>query len=325
MSTRDGEKLEVANPRRKSSSAQTSPLGVLYMGISSLAFVMMNIFMKLMYHHSDISPFEAVYLRGSFMVVFNLIYGGTLGVDILAIPKKIAPSLWVRTFFGTIGIIMNFIAFDILPLSIANSLFYLYPLITSLGGYILLKERMSKLEIVGLFTSFAGVLCIVTYGPASTGKSGTSEATPVYYYIPPLISSVTATAVYLITRKMGLDVHYLVNPTWFGVVQSITVTPLILIYRTIKGFTMSMHPVCMLYTFMMCIGGWLAQIFMNKSLQIEKAGRVAAVGYIQIPLLFFCDVFFFKENIGWQEVLGSILIIMFSFLTGLLRLLNIYE
>lgn len=308
--------------RKSSTSERVSSLGILYMTLSSLSFTFMSFGTKLMYLGSNINPFEGVYLRGLSMVLGNLGYAYYLGLDVFDVPSCISTILWIRTFIGTLGICLNFIANKLLPISISNSLFFLYPLITSCGGYLFLGEKLTKLEIVGMVSSFVGVILVVRY---SQQKTETTEAIPLANYIPSLVASFTATGVYLLTRKMGKTVHFLVNPTWFGVVQSLIVTPVWISMRSASADYWHFSSDGTVAVVLMCLGGWLGQVFMNKSLQLEKAGRVAAIGYVQIPLLFLCDAFYFKVPIRWQVVLGTILIIGCSVTVGIMRMLNLIQ
>lgn len=251
-----------------------------------------------------------------------LCYAYYLGLDVFDVPSSINTLLWIRTLFGTAGICLNFIANKLLPISVANSLFFLYPLITSCGGYLFLGEKLSKLEVLGMLSSFVGVILVVRF---SQQKTDTTEEIPLLHYVPSLVASFTATGVYLLTRKMGKTVHFLVNPTWFGVVQCLIVTPCWLSMRSASNDYWHFSSDGIVAVVLMCLGGWLGQVFMNKSLQLEKAGRVAAIGYIQIPLLFLCDVFYFNITIRWPVILGATLIIGFSLTVGILRMLNIIE
>jgi len=306
--------------RKSSASEKLSSLGVFYMVLSSLNFTIMAFGTKLMYLESNITPFEGVYLRGLTLVLANIVYAYCLGLNIFDVPSSVSTILWIRTFIGTVGICLSFIGNKLLPISIASSLFFLYPLITSWGGYIFLGEKLSKLEIIGMISSFIGVIFVVRYSQEETETTG---AIPFINYIPSLVASLTATGVYILTRKMGKVVHFLVNPTWFGIVQSLVATPIWLTMRSISSDYWNLNGITA--TIIMCIGGWLGQVFMNKSVQLEKAGRVAAIGYIQIPLLFLCDALYFKVPIRWQVILGSILIICFSLTIGIMRMLNLID
>ena len=153
--------------------------------------------------------------------------------------------------------------------------------------------------------SFTGIILVIRY---SQQKSANTEELPFYYFIPSLIAAFGTACVSLLTRKMGKNVNFLVNPNWFGVLQAILTTPAWLCMRS------SREPLNIPYSELyglafLCLGGWLGEVFMNKSLQIEKAGRVTVVGYIQIPILFFLDAIYFHIQIRWQVILGSILII----------------
>eukprot|EP00826_Nyctotherus_ovalis_P052074 TRINITY_DN6559_c0_g1_i18.p2 TRINITY_DN6559_c0_g1~~TRINITY_DN6559_c0_g1_i18.p2 ORF type:complete len:221 (+),score=40.80 TRINITY_DN6559_c0_g1_i18:48-665(+) len=199
--------------------------------------------------------------------------------------------------------------------------YYAYPIITSCGGYIFLKEKIGKYESLGMLTSFAGMLLVIFYSQQGTMST---ESIPLQYYLPSIATSFTSAGIFLILRKIGQQVHFLVNPTWFGIVQSVTVTPIWLTLRS-SGEPYHITLRGSFVVLIMCLGGWLGQVFMNKSLQLEKAGRVAAVGYIQIPLLFLCDAFYFRVNIKWQVILGSVLIIICNFTVGILRMLNVID
>ena len=300
---------------------KVSSLGVFYMLISSICFCFMSFGIKLMYTHTNINSFEGVYIRGLVMAILNIAYAYLLKVNVLNVPSLIVSAVLIRTIIGTIDICLNFIANKLLPISIASSLYYTYPIVTSCGGYLILRERISKLEFLGMFTSFAGVLLVIFYSRKGTSNT---ESIPLQNYIPSIILPFTSTGIYLILRKIGQRVHFLVIPTWFGVVQGLTVTPIWLGMRSSnEKWNITMNGVIIIL--IMSIGGWLGQLFMNKSLQLEKAGRVAAVGYIQIPLMFLCDAFYFNIIITWPVVLGSVLIIICNFTVGILRMLNMID
>ena len=59
--------------------------------------------------------------------------------------------------------------------------------------------------------------------------------------------------------------------------------------------------------------GFFSQFFLSASYQLEKAGRVSAVRYLQIVLSFFVDVIVFKTSFSFQEILGAIFIVSSNF------------
>jgi len=311
-------KLELIN-MNSDELKYNSTLGIIYMLLSAICFVIMNFATKLMYLSSNITPFETVGLRGLSMMIFNSIYANIIGVDLFKIPKEVALLLLIRTIIGTMGICLCFAANKVLPISIAGSLYYIYPLLTSFGGAKFLGEHVTKLEMLGMLLSFTGVLCII-YKPNSE-----YDLSEIYKYLLPISAAFVDSGVYLITRKIGTKIHCITTPAWFGSVQSILMAPIWMIYRSISGITINLTSQTFLYILMMCCGGCIGQILMNRALQLEKAGRMAAVNYIQIPLLFICDIWYFDINISLLVVLGSLLIISCSFITAILKFLGIYQ
>lgn len=308
--------MEITGQVKK--QATISLWGPFYMLLSALGFVLMNFMSKLMYMEGNINQFEIVYYRGVSLFLFNLFYALVNHIDILGIPKNIALPLFLRTIFGSIGIILQFTSNIYLPLSIGASLFYIYPIATSVGAFFFLKEKLSKLEIVGLFLAFIGVVCIVS----ATEENIEYGDIKLYQYLYPLLNAMCSVSVYLITRKIGVDVHFIVIPTWFGVMQSFIATPMWMALRRSNNTPLIMDTNSCIYCALMCFGTWVGQIFFNRALQIEKAGRMAAISYIQIPLTFFCDIFYLDLHFSWQVIIGSILIISCSFLISLLRLFS---
>ncbi len=301
-------------------SAARSTWGMFLMLISAVFYVLMNVGNKLMYKTTNITPFESVGLRGAAMVLFNLMYAAVYRVDVLQVPKSVSLLMWARTIVGTAGICFCLAANQVLPISIAGSLYYIYPLLTSCGGYLLLHERISRLEVVGMFVSFSGVLFIIF-----NRQSSELNATDFYNYSLPILGALSDVGVYLITRQVKTSVHFITMPTWYGVVQSMTMAPFWLGWRSHVNKPVNLGVQGVFYCFLMCLGGWLGQIFMNRALQVEKVGRIAAVNYMQIPLLFFVDIFVFCESINLGEIMGSVLIISCSFFAALMRLLNVYQ
>jgi len=63
--------------------------------------------------------------------------------------------------------------------------------------------------------------------------------------------------------------------------------------------------------------GWLAQEGVSVAISIEKAGRVAILNYFQIVICFIFDVAFLGKSVSWTDILGTILIIIFTLLSNI--------
>ena len=59
--------------------------------------------------------------------------------------------------------------------------------------------------------------------------------------------------------------------------------------------------------------GWMAQEGISKAVQLEKAGRVAVFNYLQIVVCFIFDGFYLGRKIHWTDIVGTILVLCFTF------------
>lgn len=69
--------------------------------------------------------------------------------------------LILRSTFGTLGLVANYYAIDHLILADSNMLNKLAPFFTIIFSYILLKERVNKVQIIGLIIALTGGLFVV--------------------------------------------------------------------------------------------------------------------------------------------------------------------
>lgn len=64
---------------------------------------------------------------------------------------------------------------------------------------------------------------------------------------------------------------------------------------------------------------YLYQFFMALGLQNEGAGRVSMVNYIQIALMYICDLSIFGKPLQVLDLLGTCLIFGFNFTNGIIK------
>lgn len=75
----------------------------------------------------------------------------------------------------------------------------------------------------------------------------------------------------------------------------------------------------MLYLSLAGVFEYLGQMTITCALQLEKAGRVAALEYVQVILGFILEIALFKGAVGIAEIIGSILITGSSLTVTLLK------
>ena len=63
--------------------------------------------------------------------------------------------------------------------------------------------------------------------------------------------------------------------------------------------------------------GWIAQEGVTAAVSIEKAARVAPINYIQVIIAWLSDVFLFGTKVMWTDIVGTLMIIFFTFISTL--------
>jgi drug/metabolite transporter (DMT)-like permease len=58
------------------------------------------------------------------------------------------------------------------------------------------------------------------------------------------------------------------------------------------------------------------QLFVSKSMQVEKAGRAAPINYLQVVIAWVADILLFGKQAEWTEILATFCIVFFTFLNS---------
>lgn len=157
---------------------------------SAFCFALMNMFVRLA---GDLPSIQKSFFRNAIAFLFALIVllrqGG--GVHIR---KSDLPLLFVRSAFGTVGILCNFYAVDHLLLSDASMLNKLSPFFAIIFSFIFLRERAKPFQVGMLVTAFVGALCII---------KPSFNLTEVFPSLVGVLGGLGAGAAYTAVRALG--------------------------------------------------------------------------------------------------------------------------
>jgi drug/metabolite transporter (DMT)-like permease len=64
---------------------------------------------------------------------------------------------------------------------------------------------------------------------------------------------------------------------------------------------------------------------MSTAFQLEKAGRISSITYIQIVIAFIWDFMFFQTKFKSTDIIGSLIIISFIFIITVARAAKIID
>lgn len=136
--------------------------GIFFLLISSLAFALMAVFVRL---SGDIFFIQKTFFRNAVSFLIALI---TLSIEIkkngketISLPKSAVPYLLLRALGGTIGIFGNFYAIDHLVLSDASILNKMSPFFAIIFSFLLIKEKIKLVPFIAVICAFLGSILVV--------------------------------------------------------------------------------------------------------------------------------------------------------------------
>ncbi len=164
--------------------------GILLMICSAFCFALMSAFVRL---SGDLPSIQKSFFRNLVAALFAaiLLLRGEK-------PKKLDKSAWsflfLRSFFGTVGILCNFYAVDHLLLADASILNKMSPFFAILCSFFLLKEKVPFKKILLVLGAFVGALFVIK--PSFAGK----DMLPAFLG---LFGGFAAGLAYTCVRKLG--------------------------------------------------------------------------------------------------------------------------
>lgn len=140
--------------------------GMILIILSAFFFAMMNMFVHL---SGDLPSIQKSFFRNFVAFIFAGIILIKDGKSV-RIQKNAVLPLFLRSFFGTIGILCNFYALDKLDLADASILNKMSPFFAIIFSIFILKEKIKPLQMLIVFGALAGAMCVVkpSFGNAST-------------------------------------------------------------------------------------------------------------------------------------------------------------
>lgn len=138
----------------------TRTKGILCILASAFCFAVMSACVRL---SGDLPSIQKSFFRNLVAALFALILllKDIKGGEKIHITKAQLPYLFLRSIFGTIGILCNFYAVDHLVLSDASMLNKMSPFFAILCSYFVLKEKITPVQALSVVTAFIGSLFII--------------------------------------------------------------------------------------------------------------------------------------------------------------------
>lgn len=131
--------------------------GILYIILSSFFFALMSTFVKLA---GDIPSIQKSFFRNFVALIFAIIIL-IKSKDGFKFKKENLGYLFLRSFFGTVGILCNYYAIQNLILADASMINKLAPFFVILFSFFILKEKIKLWQGLSIILAFIGSLFII--------------------------------------------------------------------------------------------------------------------------------------------------------------------
>lgn len=283
------ESSETAPPVPTSSTA-----GLRYMAVGAFWFSVMSLLVK--EAGTRLPSAQIVLARAVVTFVLSWVMLRRAGVNPWGNDRR---RLALRGLVGASSITCFYYSLVHLPIAEATVIQYMNPVFTAILAGALLGERMGRREIACLLLSLAGVV-LVTHPAALFG--GEARLNPWHVGIA-LAGALSAASAYTTIRALR-DEHPLVVVFYLPVMTIPTTIPLL------AGAT-PRWPTPLEWLVLLGVGvsTQVAQLYMTRGLQMERAGRATSVGYLQIVFAAAWGILFFGEVPDGWSVAGAALIV----------------
>ena len=290
--------------------------------------------------------FELIFARSSVQIVLGSLWvsihsrSSPLYFTFKGFKKQnwaVLALLFTRGFIGIVAMSGWFLSIQFLTLGDATLVSFLEPIFTALFGRIILKEKLSVVEIVGMVLSLFGIL-LVARPPIIFEKLGFVENIPLNTATSSALSPSLSSSSSLIDAVMGMDAWKKrmigilcgIESTFFaGLAYILTrvlgkrgVSSFVVVnWLSLCGLMMTPLPAFFLENKVVVPEGWewaillaigvtatVAQTGLTIALQTGHAARVVIANYMTIVWGFLFGVLVLGESISYLSIAGAVLI-----------------
>ena len=270
------------------------PRGLRYMAVGAFFFSVMSLLVKTA--GQRLPSQELVLARSATMLALSWVGLRRARVSWLRAPQR-GLLLW-RGIFGFSALSCFYFSIVRLPLADANVFQYLSPAFTAILAALVLGEAMRPREMMAVLASMAGVVLVARPSFLFGGASGL----PLVVVGVAVLGAFFSACAYVCVRRLERQ-DPLVIIFYFSLVGVVGAVP--------ASWTRLMAPTPLEWVILLGIGATtqVAQLYLTKGLQLERAGRASAVGYLQVVFAAIWGMLFFRELPGAFPILGFMLVI----------------
>lgn len=260
-----------------------------YMLVATVLFSVMQVLVK----YLDQYPFyELIFFRSIVSILICFVSLRKMKIPVLGNNKKL---LVLRGLFGTASLCCFFYSLKHAPIGSVVTIVNIKPFLILIVGYLLLKEKVSPIQIFFFLISFLGIVMV---------KEFDAEMQLI-----PLLTTIGAAffaaIAHTIVRMLRTTDHPLVIIFYFTVIAGPVVFPFTLMYGKLPLELID----CLL---LLSIGviTHFAQYFLTKAYQSDQVSRVSYFYYLGIVFAILFGVMIFDESYSYNTIYGLVAIVL---------------
>lgn len=269
--------------------------GILLITASSFLFCAMQISIRFATGH--IPLMQQIFFRNIITLIISFIFIKRDGASYFG-GKSHQPLLFVRSGFGFLGLIAAFYASGHALQADVSTIIRLSPFMITILARIILKEKISKIQIPALLIAFSGALFIVS-------PSFKSRILPLAAAFACAFSSSIAYTLLAYFKDKVNGMTIIMHFSCFCMVGSIPFM--------INNFVI---PNAFDATMLLLIGvlGGFGQIALTYAYRQQNAGEISVYSYFSIIFSIVLGFIFLGESLPATSILGSSLILLAAYL-----------
>lgn len=259
----------------------------------------------------EMSPIPMVSIRYTIVALMLFAILAWRGEKLVP-PRKTWLSLFIMGILGVcINNITQFTGLQYSTVSNFTIIATLTPIVTALLSFVLIHERLHRLQWLGICSSLCGALYLLSNGSLAAILALDFNVGDVLFF-----TSQVAWALYSIIVVRIIDhVSPLAIVAWSGLLGSLT-TAIGAMYLGYFNLPTSLSPLAIgSYFFVIFFGGLIAMIFWNRATGIVGPSQGAVFMNIMPLVGIICGVVFLDEKFLIAQAIGGTLILSGVYLT----------
>lgn len=258
--------------------------------LSAFFFALMSFMIRMV---GDLPTYQKAFFRNAIALLFILpsFFKQKCSFNI---GKQNLRDLFIRSAFGTMGVLCNYYAIDHMSLSDSNMLNKLSPFFSVLMAILILKEKPTRSDWLAIVIAFSGALLIIK----------PSMNMHFAYAMIGVFGGFCAGSAYVFVRKLSKSgVKNPVIILGFCLFSCTFMLP----FTILCGSPMSAYQ--LLFLFLAGLSAAGGQIFVTKAYSLSEVRKVSVFGYTQVIFAALLGIIFLGQTPDILSFIGYIVII----------------